>query len=106
MKRINMYIDHDRSVYRGLFRKRKRRRLASAILPFCLLFPPFHARWWVGHVLVLVFAAMRRHLALLVSPLEGKPAAMLLLFFGIRVCKSTVYGLISHDSIKTKQEST
>ena len=35
-------------------------------------FPRFHARWRVGHVLVLVFAATRRHLGL-----SSVPAAML-----------------------------
>ena len=32
--------------------------------PLWLRFPPFHARWRVGHDLVLVFAATRRHLTL------------------------------------------
>ena len=35
-------------------------------LPFCHLFPPFPARWWVGRdtFLVLVFAATRSEMAL------------------------------------------
>ena len=47
MKQIDMYIDHDRSVYRGLF------GLTSARLGEwpCCLFPPFHSRWRAGRSL-------------------------------------------------------
>ena len=61
MKRINMYIDHDSSV--GVCFSSKRSRIASASA-MLFRFPPFHVRWRVGHVLVLVFAATRRHLVL------------------------------------------
>ena len=62
IKRIDMHIDHDRSVYRGLFCERddaNHRRVA----PYCL-FSLFPARRLVGHVLVLVFAAMLKDSAL------------------------------------------
>ena len=58
-----------------------------------------------GHDLVLVFAATRRHLALRAAWV-GERAVRHVAFFQNVICKSIVYGLILHDSIKTKRIST
>ena len=65
-----IYIGHDRSVYRGLFREEIMHRIdiETAMIDYDLKHRvrPFPARWWVGHdyFLVLVFAATPRQLAL------------------------------------------
>ena len=60
----------------------------------------------VGHVLVLVFAATRRHLALLAARIIERASRHVVFFREIPVHQTIVYGIISHDSIETKQKST
>ena len=57
----------------------------------------------VGHDLVLVFAAMRRQLALRAPWASWPPCC---LFIEIPVRQSIVYGIISYDSIETKRNCT
>ena len=59
----------------------------------------------VSDVLVLVFAATRRHLALRAAWV-GEGAARHVAFFRNAICKRMVYGIISHDSIETKRKPT
>ena len=58
-----------------------------------------------GLDLVLVFAATRRHLALRAAWF-GERAVRHVAFFRNAICKSIVYGIISHDSIETKRTPT
>ena len=73
-----------------------------------LRFPPLSVRWRVGHdyLLVLLFAATRRQLALRPNQrgLASKPTPYC--FFFIRAGQTIVYVIILYDSIKTKQKST
>ena len=52
-------------------------------------FRPLTARWRVGHVLVLVFAATRRHLALRAARVIEHAASAMLLFFEMRFVKAS-----------------
>ena len=58
----------------------------------------------VGHVLVLVFAATRRQLALRAARVIER-AVRHVAFFRNAICKSIVYGIISHGRIETKHKS-
>ena len=80
-----MYILHDRSVDRRV--------------------QPLSARWRVRHILVLVFAAARRHSALRAAWV-GEHAGRHVVFSKFMFVKTIVYGIISHDSIETKRKST
>ena len=57
-----------------------------------------------SHDLVLVFAATRRHLALRAAWV-GERAVRYVAFFRNAICKSIVYGRISHGRIETKRKS-
>ena len=56
-----------------------------------------------GHVLVLVFAATRRRLALRAARIIEQGAHHVA-FFRNAICKSILYGIISHGHIETKRK--
>ena len=58
-----------------------------------------------GHVLVLVFAAKRRHLALPAAWVGERAGRHVAFFSRNAICKSIVYAIISHGRIETKRKS-
>ena len=75
-----IYIGHESSLgvcFSNIPTPCSRWRFRVGRAPLWLRSPPFHARWQVGHGLVLVFATTHRHLALRAP---SKLAAMMLFF--------------------------